>query len=208
MACRPFGFTLIEILIVIVIIGILASLVLAGILGAMDSAKYSSTEALLGTLKGALENYRTRWGDYPPSTLTEFRVRLPNEINNGAEALTGCLSSTLRGGILYQPSDSERFSNVDGDSAPGNVCKWYFGDNQLREIVDFYGRPVLYLHHKDYAGGARTVRTYILQPTGKEVEYKPVKSEATKTFANPDTFQILSAGKDGVPGTPDDVVGW
>src|SRR5262245_28358455 len=77
------GFTLIEILVVVVIIGILASLVAIGVNAAITTSKTNMTEAMIGTLGGALEQYRTRWGDYPPSSLDEMKARIPNDTNNG-----------------------------------------------------------------------------------------------------------------------------
>ena len=76
------GFTLLELLIVIVIIGILTSLVVIGVVYAIRTSKISNTEAMIGTIKGALENYHTRWRDYPPSSLSRYRgVKGLNEFN-------------------------------------------------------------------------------------------------------------------------------
>jgi prepilin-type N-terminal cleavage/methylation domain-containing protein len=207
---RAAGFTLIEILVVIVIIGILAALTLVGVLAAIGQSRVSATQTLIDQLRSACENYRTRWGDYPPSTLADpvIRARVPNDTNNGAEALTACLSSQNKGGILWQPSDAEAYGNIDDDKAETNVTNWYFGDNQLREILDMWRRPLTYMHHKDYARASAPVAKYVFTAKGEEFTIKPSKTEATKTYANPDKFQIMSAGKDGKPGTNDDVVGW
>ena len=61
------AFTLIELMIVLVIIGILMSLTLAGVLKAMESAKVSKAEATIATLEIALCAYETDIGDYPPT---------------------------------------------------------------------------------------------------------------------------------------------
>jgi prepilin-type N-terminal cleavage/methylation domain-containing protein len=63
---RP-GFTLIELLVVISIMGILAGFVLA-VLGGVARTKYINTaSAELGQIQSALEDYKAKYGVYPPS---------------------------------------------------------------------------------------------------------------------------------------------
>ena len=61
---RMHGFTLVEMLVVIVIIGILASLALAGLFASQEAARRSRTEGIIGTLNNQMavrwESYRTR----------------------------------------------------------------------------------------------------------------------------------------------------
>src|SRR5688572_31865781 len=99
---RVGGFTLIEMLVVIVILGILMSLAIVGVSSALKTARVTKTEALIESLAGACEQYRTgrNWGDYPPSTLAEFKVGGLNDVNNGIESLTACLASRQRGDPL------------------------------------------------------------------------------------------------------------
>lgn len=199
------GFTLIEILVVIVIIGILASLALVGVNAAIQSAKRSSTESRLKMLEGACQQYRLRWGDYPPSTLTDFGVALSNEVNNGAESLCACLASTLKGGSLLSSIKDDEYLNTDMDAAPRNLTTWFFGDNQLREIGDSYAQPITYIHWKDYQRGPAAIRKYVFSQGTPEQMIAIEVSGATKTFLRADSFQIGSAGRDGKIGTEDDV---
>src|SRR6476620_4292682 len=136
------GFTLVELLIVIVIIGILVALSTVGIVKALDSARNSSTQTMLDSISGALAQYAQRWGDYPPTTVDELGVRAPNDVNNGIESLVACLSSQKRGGALCHADD--QLANVDGDSASGakKTMNWVFGDDQLREWVDNFGNTI------------------------------------------------------------------
>jgi len=197
------GFTLIELLIVICIIGILVALTTVGIVKAMDSARMSSTQTMLDSISGALAQYAQRWGDYPPTTIDDLGARAPNDVNNGIETLVACLSSDLRGGILFKNED--HLVNVDGDSASKNVTHWYFGDNQLREWVDEFGNVLIYMHHKDFAKPKSTMKQYRFAKDGEEYTVAPETNPATKTFSNPDKFQLRSVGKDGKPGTQDDI---
>jgi prepilin-type N-terminal cleavage/methylation domain-containing protein len=199
------GFTLIELLVVICIIGILAAFLTVGVTAALNSSRFSSTEIMLNAISGALSKYQIQWGDYPPSTIDALGVRAPNAINNGAEALVACLSSKKKGGISYQPPSEEHFSNVDKDKTSTNVTGWFFGDNELREYTDFFGNVIAYLHHRDYKSPKPEVTLYRFAPESKECKIEAEKSPATKAYRNPDRFQLLSVGRDGKPGTGDDV---
>ncbi|MBV8880345.1 MAG: prepilin-type N-terminal cleavage/methylation domain-containing protein [Planctomycetaceae bacterium] len=197
------GFTLIELLVVICIIGILVALTTVGIVKAMESARTSTTQTMLDSITGALAQYAQRWGDYPPTTIDDLGARAPNDLNNGIESLVACLSSSNRGGILFKSED--HLTNVDGDSASKNVTNWYFGDNQLREWVDEFGNVLIYMHHKDFARPKASMKQYRFAKDGEEYAVTPEQNPATKTFSNPDKFQLRSVGRDGKPGTQDDI---
>jgi len=60
------AFTLVELLVVIAIIGILASLVTAAVFGALNAARQGAYKQQANTLNEGVENYRNKYGDYPP----------------------------------------------------------------------------------------------------------------------------------------------
>ncbi len=62
---RQRGFTLIEIMVVVVIIGILIGLVAPNILGRVDKARVTAAKADIATLEQALEMYRLDNHSYP-----------------------------------------------------------------------------------------------------------------------------------------------
>ncbi len=62
---RP-AFTLVELMMVIVIIGLLAGLAIPAIMRAVTSAKEGAYKQEVDTLADAVEKYRTKYGDYPP----------------------------------------------------------------------------------------------------------------------------------------------
>jgi prepilin-type N-terminal cleavage/methylation domain-containing protein len=203
---RDGGFTLVELLVVIVILGILAGLVTVGLNAAMSNARASSTETFLQALAGACNQYAQRWGDYPPSSIDDVGGRAPNDLNNGVEALVACLASERRGGKLLA-IDEERFSNTDDDGVSSNTTGWFFGDNKLRELTDNFGNVILYLHHRDFAKPRPQTLKYKLAKDGETVTIAPEKSAATSTWAGAGRFQLRSAGKDNKPGTADDIRG-
>ena len=62
------GFTLIEIMVVVVIIGILASLVAVNVVGRIDEAKRKAARAQISTFEGAIALYKLDNGTYPETS--------------------------------------------------------------------------------------------------------------------------------------------
>tara|TARA_B110000503_G_scaffold83210_1_gene126951 strand:- start:32807 stop:33223 length:417 start_codon:yes stop_codon:yes gene_type:complete len=62
---RARGFTLIEIMVVVVILGILGSLIVPNIIGRPDEARATAARADIEAIGNALELYRLDNGDYP-----------------------------------------------------------------------------------------------------------------------------------------------
>lgn len=65
---RP-GFTLIELMIVIVIIGILVALLVPAIAAVVRRANNGRVTAEINTMAQSLEEFKSRYGDYPPSRI-------------------------------------------------------------------------------------------------------------------------------------------
>ncbi|MCG3169303.1 MAG: Type II secretion system protein G [Pseudomonadales bacterium] len=63
--CRDRGFTLIEIMVVVVIISVLIGLLAPNIMGRVDEARVTAARADLATLGQALDLYRIDNGSYP-----------------------------------------------------------------------------------------------------------------------------------------------
>lgn len=62
------GFTLIELMVVLVILGMLAGLVGPRLFGKVDSSKVKTAETQVKMLRGALQTYRLDIGNYPSSS--------------------------------------------------------------------------------------------------------------------------------------------
>jgi len=65
MRSRTLGFSMIELLVVLVILGMLAGLVGPRLFGKLDSSKVKTAETQVKMLKGALLTYRLDVGDFP-----------------------------------------------------------------------------------------------------------------------------------------------
>ena len=74
---REQGFTLAELLVVVVFLGILAAVVVFAVGNSTDNAKASACDAERSTLETAIEAYRAQTGDYPANNaaLTQTETR-------------------------------------------------------------------------------------------------------------------------------------
>ncbi len=64
-ASRRSGFTLVEIMVVVIIIGILATLVIANVVGQSDRARVKVTKAMLTTVASQLDIFKLDHNRYP-----------------------------------------------------------------------------------------------------------------------------------------------
>lgn len=78
--CSQQGFTMIELLVVLVILGLLAGLVGPQFFGKVDSAKVRTAETQVKMLKMAIQTYRLDVGTYP-SSLGDLHSA-PNDVKN------------------------------------------------------------------------------------------------------------------------------
>ena len=62
---RRNGFTLVELMVVIVIIGLLATIVVINVLPSGDKARVTKAKADIQTIEGALQLYQLQMGSYP-----------------------------------------------------------------------------------------------------------------------------------------------
>jgi prepilin-type N-terminal cleavage/methylation domain-containing protein len=122
------GFTLIELITVIVIIILLVGMLFPALRGAIKKSKVARTESLINRIEGALYRYNSDFRDYPPST----------DGGGGTLNDNDCLLNALlseKG--LNAPYES--FRDNETASIQGFTC-----------IVDAWKHPLLYCHFTDY----------------------------------------------------------
>ncbi|RKY21654.1 MAG: type II secretion system protein GspG [Planctomycetota bacterium] len=77
---RRAGFTLIEIMVVITLIGLIATIVVPGVMEKLEQGRVQTSEAKITVLGGVLDSYRMHHGKYP-DTLSQLLE--PNDKNLG-----------------------------------------------------------------------------------------------------------------------------
>lgn len=180
--CRH-GFTLMEMLIVIAIIALLASMLFAGIQIAKSQARKAKTRALIANVSSALGVYHSNNGVYPEH---EAQDLMSGTTHDASGQVSGTASDTFDRGEIRRNGRLllAAIAGVDRDSF-GSGSNAQVEDGAL---VDVWGQDVRY-------------RPFALYPY--LLEHPP----------NPDTFQVWSAGPDVVdgylePDGGDDIANW
>ena len=159
---RQAGFTLVEILIVVVILGILAAIVIPQFTQASESAKASSLSSQLQTIRSQIELYQIEHnGTYPDLTGTN-----PWEQLTQATTVSGDVEATGDFGPYLQQPPRNSFNNAtavaidDSNSPPehtaSNDVGWVYNSTtgQIRAVLPANVTPAdLGLSEEDVTGG-------------------------------------------------------
>lgn len=202
---RAAGFTLVEMLVVIGIIGLLAAILIPTMRGVRRRAAVRTVQARIQTIASALRNYAADFQDFPPSTLERLGLRT-NGVNEGIESLVRCLSTQEQNGPYFEP-DEETLKNLDSDRIERDFNRSYMGTLDAFEIVDEWGNPFIYLHNTSYDDPGRAATVNI---GGRRATVRAARSSVTQQYEAFTEFQLWSAGPDGenANGGGDDIVSW
>jgi prepilin-type N-terminal cleavage/methylation domain-containing protein len=85
-SARRSGFTLVELLAVIMIIALLAALVTPAVMKSLSSSRAAAVKAEIELLNTALMNYKNEYGSFPPSDMRGLWNNTTNSVNTGHPA--------------------------------------------------------------------------------------------------------------------------
>jgi prepilin-type N-terminal cleavage/methylation domain-containing protein len=228
LTCRLPGarcaFTLVELLVVIGIIATLAALVTPAVMRAQSAARNAAIKAEIDMLHMAIMNYKNEYGSFPPCADTangksgyvnKHLQRLFPRSPSGNLAIANQIDSiTPQTAVVpwllgYTDDPTDPIANA----SPSLTRKKLYDFDQSRVSGFQYApsgkpnSPYIYINSSHYlqfpyAGGSSGTPgafrvTYVNDPT-------PF-ANASQSWANPDTFQILCAGRDETFGTDDDI---
>ena len=113
------GFTLVEILIVVVILGILAAIVIPQFTQASTEAKVSSLQSNLQSIRSQIELYKIQHNDNPPTDNTTFSTQMTGQTNISGGAGTDF-------GPYLQKIPVNPFTNLNTIGAAAAGSDWYY----------------------------------------------------------------------------------
>jgi len=123
------GFTLVEILIVVVILGILAAIVVPQFTQASTEAKFNSLCSNLQSIRSQIELYKVQHNDTPPAAAT-FEAQM-TETTTIAGVASGSKERDTAAGEIYGPYleriPANPFNNQNGvAAAAGATVGWLY----------------------------------------------------------------------------------
>lgn len=130
------GFTMIELVLVIMIIAILTAIIVPRYLSQIPQAEIATTKANLQNIRGAIAMYRAEQGSYPatlskltdtPSTTSPYLRQIPYETCSDPDVNTEVAGTTVTnaGGWLYDKNTGNVWVNKSGNDANGDAYSSY-----------------------------------------------------------------------------------
>ncbi|MEC8495812.1 MAG: prepilin-type N-terminal cleavage/methylation domain-containing protein [Planctomycetota bacterium] len=196
------GFTLVELLAVILILSILLAVLVPNLFSSSEAVAASNTRAFLGQLAAEVDSFERETGDFPPSRFTKELDPRPSETNMGIEMM---VISIMPADESYRANASydDRLVNTDGDDTKRSLTR--FTSAEVFELKDSWDNPIAYLHRRDYQRGGEYMAFVADEEEWVEQRVTALINTQTGDPYRPDKFQLISAGSDGIFGTEDDI---
>ena len=127
------GFTLVEILIVVVILGILAAIVVPQFTNASESAKSNSLYTQLQTLRSQFELYQVQHnGNYPVLTGSSHVLW---DCMTSKTGVTGAVDAAGAYGPYLQQAPKNPFTNTSTVAADTSAAWQYTGNGTIKAVL-------------------------------------------------------------------------
>lgn len=181
------GFTLVELLAVITIIGLLAGMLIPAIAGAVGRAKEAACQAELNLLATALTNFKAKYGEYPPSRI------LLCETGNYGQYMTSAMGSDYR---FASPSAND-------------VSTYQLAARSLMALRKFWPRmnlsAVTSSSYPDFNGNGKQDNPYVLEGDECLVWFLggvPLRTSITNNVGNVTSWRWAMYGTGANPVNP------
>jgi general secretion pathway protein G len=120
------GFTLVEILIVVIILGILAAIVIPQFTNASNDARNNSVASTLQTLRGQIELYKIQHGDTLPATGAALMTALTTKTNTTGNAVAADATTGYFGPYVQTLPTNPINGQTGIDGAAGATIGWIY----------------------------------------------------------------------------------
>jgi prepilin-type N-terminal cleavage/methylation domain-containing protein len=215
------GFTIVELLVVVGIIAVLATLITPAVIRARSAARNAAIKAEIDMLHMAVMNYKNEYGSFPPcSSGTAAGTPMARHL---ARLFPRCdvsthLGAANAGAVNPQNALASWLLGYTSDPTspllPASARKKLYDFDPARIASAGYipagkqDSPYVYIDSARY-GAALSPMNYEVVLSSGTVLYAAQTQTLTSgvSFFNPDTFQILCAGQDGIFGTDSNTAG-
>ena len=119
------GFTLVEVLIVVIVLGILAAIVVPQFSDASSDAKLSAIKTNLQTIRGQIQLYKIQHSDVYPALATFSDQMTLSSKADGTTAAIGTAGYTLGPYLQSVPANPYTGANTISAGAAG-TSDWYY----------------------------------------------------------------------------------
>ncbi len=126
-SCIQRGFTLVELLIVVIILAILAAIVVPQFSSATDDAKLSSLDTSLANVRSAIDLYYQQHSEYPG-----------NVASIGTACATGPTGTTGTGALQTEQAfldQMSKYSDVNGESCTKSDAAFKYGPYLKKAVL-------------------------------------------------------------------------
>ena len=127
------GFTIVELLIVIVVIGILAAITIVSFNGVQTKAKSSAVQSLVGSLSKKANIYRASTGQFPTADELKFNYA-PGTIAANSGPAEAAVNSNSFGSLINPGNGTNTVRYVFQDANCAWFDWWDYNNNRLTTL--------------------------------------------------------------------------